>query len=90
MEHYKISAKTFDGKSWGGWGKLFSLQEAVFKVKGDPEIGHIIIDGYNLKIWVSDLIFSDHAIKSAKANFDVDIPQSNVFLGFPNVGDYTN
>jgi hypothetical protein len=83
----KISAMTFDGFEWSGWSNangqkhLASIEDAVSKIKNDPELDFRIIDADNLIIYVSDLDFSERAIRSAKANFGVDI--SNIIVGFP-------
>lgn len=79
---------TFDGSNWSGWSnskhtELTSLNDAVVKCQNDPELGFRIIDADNLKIYVSDMAFAERGIKSAKTNFGVDIPMSNVFVGYP-------
>ena len=84
----KISAKTFDGKYWSGWSnskeeQLIDIADAIQKIKNDPEQGFIIIDADNLRIAVSDLKYMGRAIKSAKINFNVDIPIQNIILGYP-------
>mgnify|MGYP003407235948 FL=1 len=77
---------TFDGNYWSGWSNsktktLSSIDDAVLKIKNDPEIAHRIIDADNLIIWVSDMQWADRAIISAKTNFGVEI--TDVRVGFP-------
>jgi hypothetical protein len=83
----KISAMIFDGVIWSKWSnykgesQIASLNDAVSKIKNNPECGYYIIDADNMKIFVSDMVFAERAIKSAKVNFGVDI--TDIAIGFP-------
>lgn len=80
------SAMTFDGETWSGWSSqsgLTSIEEAVSKIRQDPELGFRIIDASSKKIWVSDEKFIERAIASAKTNYNVDIPRESIHIGYP-------
>ncbi len=91
----KISAMNYDGETWWGWSNsggdkhVTSLQDAVNKVTRDVELGYRIIDADNLVIYISDIKFANNAIKSAKVNFNVDIPLENVVVGLPKTSQIT-
>lgn len=80
---------TFDGKTWGGWSNsgtlsdLKDMEDAVRKVKNDPELGFRIVDADNLVIYVSDMEYAERSIISAKTNFGVDI--TDIRVGYPKV-----
>lgn len=77
-----------DKNGWAGWSnskkkQIYSMSDAVEKIKRDTGLGWRIIDADNLKLYVSDTEHIAMGIKSAKVNFGVDIPAENVFIGFP-------